>query len=121
MGNSDTVGILDGQITTDWGAVVTVEQDGTVNYNMSAGGAFQSLRAGETAIDTFNYTIRDSGGLESTATVFVTITGVNDQIFANSDTITATENVADDPMDTGDLAGDLLANDTDVDLSLIHI
>ena len=43
--------------------------------------AFDALHAGQTATDTFTYTVRDEGGLESTATVTVTVNGVdNDPI-----------------------------------------
>ena len=116
-GQSASVGALAGTIVTDWGATVRVEQNGDVRYNMTSGsGAFDALGAGDTAVDTFTYTIEDTGGLQSTATVSVTITGVNDQIFANSDTITAVENVADNPADNEDQAGNLLNNDTDVDI-----
>jgi autotransporter-associated beta strand protein/VCBS repeat-containing protein len=55
----------------------TVSTDGsTVTYN--PGAAFQYLAAGETAIDTFTYSITDGDGGASTATVTVTITGAND-------------------------------------------
>lgn len=40
--------------------------------------AFEALAAGEVATDTFAYTVSDSYGATSTATVDVTVTGVND-------------------------------------------
>jgi uncharacterized protein len=40
--------------------------------------AFDALAPGQTAVDTFTYTVTDSGGLTSTATVSVTVTGVAD-------------------------------------------
>ena len=42
--------------------------------------AFDALRPGETAIDTFDYIVTDANGLTSTATVSVTITGQADGI-----------------------------------------
>ena len=36
------------------------------------------LAAGETSVDSFDYTVEDSGGSQDTATVSVTITGTND-------------------------------------------
>jgi len=40
---------------------------------------YQFLADGESAEDTFTYTIEDNGGLQSTATVTVTVEGVNDR------------------------------------------
>jgi calcium-activated chloride channel regulator 4 len=48
--------------------------DGSVTYDPA--GAFDSLDDGETAEDSFTYTITDSGGASSTAAVMVTVTGV---------------------------------------------
>ena len=55
---------------------VTANPDGTVTYN--PGAAFQELSAGATATDSFAYTMQDSAGVQSAATVSVTVTGVND-------------------------------------------
>jgi VCBS repeat-containing protein len=80
--------------------------DGKVSYD--PGAHFQSLGAGATAIDTFTYTMKDSGGVERTATVTMTITGVNDGPVAVADTGNAVE-------DGGAVIINVLANDTDVD------
>lgn len=56
------------------GAAVTVDSDGKVTYD--SGEIFSDLEDGQTATDSFTYTITDSGGLTSTATAIVTITGV---------------------------------------------
>lgn len=45
--------------------------------------AFDSLAPGQTAVDTFTYTVTDSGGLTSTATVSVTVTGIADGVRSN--------------------------------------
>lgn len=45
--------------------------------------SFDALAPGQTAVDTFTYTVTDSGGLTSTATVSVTVTGVADGIGQN--------------------------------------
>ena len=58
-------------------------------------------------IETFDYTVRDTGGLEATATVSVDVTAVNDAPVAVDDEVTTLE-------DTPVLV-DVLANDTDVD------
>jgi len=62
--------------TTGTIGAVTSNGDGTFRYDPD--GKFEHLRAGETATDTFTYTVRDSAGAESTHTVTITITGSND-------------------------------------------
>ncbi len=56
--------------------VVSLRADGTIGYDPS--GQFDSLNAGETAVDTFAYTISDGNGGTDTATATVTVTGVDD-------------------------------------------
>ena len=59
------------------GATILVAANGQVNYNPN--GTFESLGVGETATDTFQYTIIDENSNESgQATVTVTINGAND-------------------------------------------
>ncbi|MGO4128344.1 beta strand repeat-containing protein [Inquilinus sp. YAF38] len=55
---------------------------GNVVYD--PGTAFQSLAAGATTTDSFTYTMQDAAGVQSTATVTMTITGVNDDPNAGS-------------------------------------
>ncbi|HYD36917.1 MAG TPA: Ig-like domain-containing protein [Allosphingosinicella sp.] len=63
--------------TSDKGATVTVGPDGKVSYD--AGDIFAFLNDGETATDSFTYTITDATGATSTATATVTITGVGQE------------------------------------------
>lgn len=58
------------------GLLYAIDPNGSVTYDPN--GQFDYLAAGENATDTFQYTVRDKFGLESTATATVTITGVND-------------------------------------------
>ncbi|EKV03514.1 integrin/UnbV like protein [Leptolyngbya sp. PCC 7375] len=58
-------------------------------------------------IDSFSYTISDGNGGSDTATVSITVTGVNDVPVANDDTATTAQNSA--------IQVQVLANDTDVD------
>lgn len=53
---------------------VSINPDGTIHYDPN--GQFQSLAQGQTATDTFTYTVSD-GYFTATATVTVTINGVN--------------------------------------------
>lgn len=57
------------------GAAVSL-LDGNVQYE--TGGRFQNLGSGQTASDSFTYTISDLTGATASATVDVTVTGVND-------------------------------------------
>ncbi len=112
VGGSSAVGGSAGVITTDWGAEVTLQASGQLFYNLTSPVArFNQLAGGETAVDTFTYTVSDGNGGTATATVAVTITGTNDGIVAVGDAIVATEETA------ASVSGNLLANDTDVDVN----
>ncbi|AFZ45543.1 outer membrane adhesin like protein [Halothece sp. PCC 7418] len=63
------------QIDLDSGALLTLNEDGTFDYDPN--GEFDFLAVGETAIDSFTYTISD-GNETDTAQVTVSIEGVND-------------------------------------------
>ena len=78
-----------GAVTTD-GTAVTY----TPNVNFSGS-------------DSFTYTNSDSGGLQDTATVMVTVRAVNDAPDAMDDTVTSYEDVA--------VTTSVLANDSDLD------
>ncbi|QSJ14991.1 FG-GAP repeat protein [Nostoc sp. UHCC 0702] len=106
-GNTASVG---NQITLTNGALLTLNSNGTFNYNPN--GQFESLAVGATATDSFTYTISDGNGGTSTATVNLTINGVND---APTGSPTATlSNTAEDTAITI-TAANLLAGFTDVD------
>ncbi len=63
-------------VTLASGAQVTVNADGSYSYAVN--GAFEYLGAGETAIDTFDYTASDGNGSVDTTTVTITVNGAND-------------------------------------------
>ena len=94
--------VLDGTI-----GIVTALPDGTIRYNPF--GRFEALAAGETVVDSFGYEIVDGNGASDSATVSVTITGVNDAPVADDDTATVDED--------GFVVIDVLDNDDDVDAS----
>ncbi|WP_157991692.1 VCBS domain-containing protein, partial [Caldimonas tepidiphila] len=53
--------------------------DGSYRYAIDAGNAaVRALAAGASLSETFSYTVRDAGGLESTAALTVTVEGAND-------------------------------------------
>ncbi|RQH21671.1 hypothetical protein D4Z78_09220 [Okeania hirsuta] len=67
---------VDIQVTLTSGALLTVNSDGTFDYDPN--GQFESLGVGESTTETFTYTIDDGNGETDTATATVTIDGVND-------------------------------------------
>ncbi|MCH7729210.1 MAG: cadherin-like domain-containing protein [Planctomycetes bacterium] len=56
-------------------AILTLDVDGSFTYDPN--GQFESLAAGETSLDSFNYTISD-GTSTSSADVTINVTGIND-------------------------------------------
>jgi VCBS repeat-containing protein len=77
----DVIAVVGADAQSDLGAAITVGPDGTLGYdpsNPSNALKLQQLAEGETVVDCFNYTIADLGGATASATVRVTVTGVND-------------------------------------------
>jgi len=109
-GNSLTVTAVEGQavnvgqtLTLASGAHVTVTAAGLLSY--APNGAFDSLAGGATGTDSLTYTASD-GYAEATATVSVTVTGVNDAPNAVADSF-----ITDEATQLN--SGNVLANDTD--------
>ena len=114
------IDVLANDTDVDHGAVLSVDKawvakgdgsvvvkGGLVYYNPD--GAYQSLAAGEATKVLLGYAISDEHGATSTSTVTITVTGTNDGPVAVADSAATTEDAV--------LAIDVLANDTDVDLS----
>ena len=74
-GNSDNIGT---QITLASGVLLTLNSNGTFSYDPNS--VFDDLDSGETASDSFTYTISDGNGGSDTATVNITINGVGNMI-----------------------------------------
>ena len=89
---------------------VAINADGTVSYTPNEG-AYDSLAAGETATDTFTYTISDGAGGTVTGTATVNVTGTND-----APTLVGSAS-ADILEDAGSVSLDVLSTATDVDAS----
>ena len=68
---------------------VTDNGNGTITYDPN--GAFEALNAGDSAIDSFSYTVTDGNGGTGTATVDITINGENDGPLASNDLATTDE------------------------------
>jgi len=71
----DTLTVVAETITSSRGATVTLNADGGYTYNPLDAKTLRTLKEGETAVDTFSYTLRDAAGAEATATVSITVTG----------------------------------------------
>lgn len=70
--------LVAGPVTTAEGATVTLTDDGDFVYDPTSSTVLEDLTAGQTARDSFTYTITDAAGHgESTATVFFDVTGVD--------------------------------------------
>ncbi len=95
------------------GAGVTVNPDGSFSFDPTAAATLQALAVGETLVDSFGYTISDGNGGSATATVSVTVSGVNDPPVAADDSAATDEDVA--------VVVDVLANDSDVDTPILFV
>ena len=89
--------------------LVTDNGDGTFHYDPD--GRFAALGAGEEATDTFIYRLQDDQGATDTATVTVTVTGLDDALVAADDGGPGFETDEDSAFTTASV----LANDTDPD------
>ncbi len=111
-----STGNVGSQFLLPSGASLTVQADGFYSYDPN--GAFESLGAGETATDSFTYTVSDGNGGSDTATVTITVNGANDGPVGVADTLSVGE---DDAVAT---SGNVIGNDTDADgdtLSVIEV
>ena len=76
--DGDTLTIAWIPASSDRGAALTLNTDGTVTYDASESAVLDALNDGDTAVDTFTYTVSDGNGGTDTATATVTVNGVTD-------------------------------------------
>jgi hypothetical protein len=74
------------------GATITVNGDGSFTFDPAA--AYQNLDDAETTPETFTYTLSDGAGGSDTATVTVTISGVDDDPVATDNDVTTDQDTA---------------------------
>ena len=113
----DTLTITAVETTSANGASLSINGDGDVVYDPTGAAAIRALTDAETLNDSFTYTISD-GELTATATVTLTVTGINEAPVVTA--IDAGAVSEDDAIETLNL----LANASDVDgqdLSAINI
>ena len=96
------------QVTLASGALLTLNADGTFNYDPN--GAFEALAEGEARIESFDYTISDNNGETDTAAASITVVGLN-----NAPTVTnvSTGAIEDGPVISGSFAGADVDSDDD--------
>lgn len=98
-----------GQVTLASGAVVQTNSQGT-HVVYKSGDAFDYLAEGETATDSFTYTIQLADGSFSTATINVLVTGSNDPAVLSMDIVKLTEGDSAEDIST---SGMLTISDVD--------
>ncbi|MGZ4961054.1 MAG: Ig-like domain-containing protein [Limisphaerales bacterium] len=103
------------QITTALGATVTLDirfdrNQTHITYDPRGSAVLNALAQGQTAVDTFYYTVMDRYNTVGTAAINITVAGVNDAPTANADYVATDE---DTPLNIAH--SQLLANDTDPD------
>jgi len=74
----DTATVISVDSTGLQGSVEIAPDGSFVTYTVAT--VFQSLQVGQFAIDTFRYTMTDSAGAQSTATVSITVLGENEEV-----------------------------------------
>jgi VCBS repeat-containing protein len=107
---SGTAGTVGSALTGTYGTL-TLNADGSYSY-VADQAAADALDANDTATDVFNYTL-SNGSSTDTATLTITVTGINDPVVAANDTGSVNE---DATLTVSDGSGDIIANnDTDAD------
>jgi len=107
---SDPLTVTAFDATSAQGAAMTVNADGSFSYDPTGAAALQALAQGDAVGDTFTYTIEDPDGGSDTATVTVTVDGVNDAPTAVGDNFATDEDTTLNAPAPG-----VLVNDTDPD------
>jgi VCBS repeat-containing protein len=109
---SGTSGSVGTALTGTYGEL-TINADGSYTYVANQNAA-DALDPGETATDTFTYTVKDDDNKNAdTGEIVITVTGINDEIIAVDDTDSVNED-ATISRSTSD-AQELDADDTDAD------
>ena len=98
VGSSDT--------TSNLGADITFQADGSFVYDPTNAPLIRNLAPGETATDTFTYTAIDPSGAMDTATVSITLSGVNSAPVATDKTYNTDEDTVLDGVAPGVMTGD---------------
>lgn len=102
--DGDSLSLYSVAATSSLGAIVYLNQDGTVTYDPTTAAAIQALAAGNTIEDTFTFTLRDEhGAVSNVATATVTVQGANDAPVLTGDLSAAVDYGASYQLTTDDL------------------
>ena len=82
---ADVISLVTFDAVSALGAAVSIDSQGQLTYNPTGSVVLQALQLGDTLVDTFSYTIRDLAGAMATATVSVSVSGINDAPVADND------------------------------------
>jgi len=82
-------------------------------FSFDPNGAYETLGDGDTALQSFSYTIENADGERDVATATIMIAGVNDAPVATADAVDAVEDVP--------LEFDVLSNDADIDDATLFV
>lgn len=94
---------LVGVSASDYGAAIKLDGKAVV-YDPSVSAKLQAMGAGESATDSFTYTVRDANGAETTQTVKVTVAGLADKVEVTSTLLASFEDgLGKGWQDTGDV------------------
>src|SRR2546422_5717953 len=96
-----------------YGTLVVTKATGTYTYTLANGQ--EALAEGQQVTDVFTYTNSDNSGGSSSSTLTVTVTGTENAPGAVADLAAVKEDTPPNPV-----SGNLLANDTDVDITDTH-
>ncbi|MEM7057621.1 MAG: cadherin-like domain-containing protein [Pseudomonadota bacterium] len=84
------------------GGAAVAETAGTITYDPTQ--AFNSLATGESAVDTFTYTVSDGNGGTDTANVSVTVAGITDESISDDTATVAEDETVNIDIDANDNA-----------------
>jgi VCBS repeat-containing protein len=73
------------------GAAVVVQADGSYAYDPTGSTVLNTLKPGQSATDSFTYTVSDNHGSHAIGTVTITVSGRNDPPLANDDAYSLSE------------------------------
>ncbi|MEM9479610.1 MAG: cadherin-like domain-containing protein, partial [Verrucomicrobiota bacterium] len=87
------------------GATITQNLDGSLNYNPLTSASLRALDDGDSLVDSFDYTVTDYAGVNSTETISITVNGVNDAAVVEDEDVSITDRAC--------IELNLIANDFD--------
>ena len=105
----DVLTVVSYDATSSLGGNVSVGSDGDFVYDPTGSATLQALNTGDSLVDTFTYTVMDQDGETDTATVSITVNGVDDTSNQGPDAVDDTATLNQDTA----VSIDVLANDSD--------